>query len=112
MIAKKLGDETSVFTIAEETTVFTNRGTGSTVPLNKYGRPGTFGLAVAEKLATTGLTEAEYTQFVQKMGKKKCISLKKYIKYFTNEGFNIVLENDRYVQKSDPACRRNQAGRC
>jgi hypothetical protein len=79
--------------------VFTNRGTSGTVPLEKYGLPGTFGLAVAEKLATTGITESEYIQFVQKIGKKKCIPLKGYIRYFTKEGFNIILENGRFVQK-------------
>lgn len=85
--------------VTDETAVFTNRGTSGTVPLIKYGLPGTFGLAVAEILATTGFTETEYIHFVKKMGKTKCIPLKGYIRYFINEGFNIVLENGRYVQK-------------
>lgn len=84
---------------ANETEAFTNRGTGGTVPLKSYGHPNSFQLAVAGKLAATGLTEEEYSQFVQKMGKTKCISLKRYVNFFTNEGFTIVLENGRYVQK-------------
>ncbi|OGU13098.1 MAG: hypothetical protein A2076_07425 [Geobacteraceae bacterium GWC2_53_11] len=79
--------------------VFTNRGTGGTVPLKAYGRTGTFQLAVAEKLATTGFTEAEFVQFAHKMGKMKFIYLKKYINFFTNEGFDIICENGRYIQK-------------
>lgn len=80
------------------TTVFTNRGTGRTVPLYMYGRPNTFTLALAEKLASTGLTEAEYVHIAQKFG----TSVKRfnaYIRYFRQEGFNIVLENGRYVQR-------------
>lgn len=72
------------------------RGTGRTVPLNIYGRPGTFGRAVAEKLAATGLIEAEYVQIAQQFKIKGVKRFKAYIKYFIDQGFNIVLENGRY----------------
>lgn len=83
-----------------EKAVFTSRGSGGTVPLNEYGRPGTFGLAVAEKLAATGLNEAEYVIIAQKFGTNEK-RFKAYIRYFIQEGFNIVLENGRYVQKEE-----------
>lgn len=83
-----------------EKAVFTNRGTCGTVPLNAYGRPGTFGLAVAEKLAATGLTEDEYVIIAQKFGTSEK-RFKAYIRFFIQEGFNIVLENGRYVQKDE-----------
>lgn len=80
--------------------VFTRRGTGGIVPLKAYGRPGTFGCAVAEKLAVTGLTEAEYVQIAQKHGTSQN-RFKAYIDYFKEQGFNIVLENGRYVEKTE-----------
>lgn len=81
-------------------TEFTNRGTGGTVPLKVYGRPYSFQLAVAEKLAATGLTEAEHVQLAKKHGKTKWISLKRYIYFFEKEGFKFVLENGRYIGAS------------
>jgi len=80
--------------------VFSRRGTGGIVPLKAYGRPGTFGCAVAEKLAETGLTEAEYVQIAQKFGTSQN-RLKAYVEYFKEQGFNIVLENGRYVEKAE-----------
>ena len=84
---------------ADETAVFTHCGTSGTVPLKKYGLSGTFGFVVAEKLATTELTETEYAQIVQEMGKIKRIPLKAYIQYCTKKGFDIVSKYGRYQQK-------------
>jgi len=83
------------------------RGTGGPggTPLKEYGRPNTFGLAVAQKLAVTGLTEAEYVQIAQRFKAKE--RLKQNIRYFKEQGFNIVLENGRYVDKTEspkPSC--------
>ena len=80
------------------------RGTGGPggSPLKEYGKPNTFGLAVAEKLAVSGLTEAEYVQIAQKFN-TDVKRFKDYIRYFKDERFNIVLENGRYVDKTEPS---------
>lgn len=79
------------------------RGTGGPggTPLKEYGKPNTFGLAIAQKLAATGLTEAEYVQIAQRFKAKE--RLKQHIRYFKSEGFNITLENGRYVDKTEPS---------
>lgn len=81
------------------------RGTGGPggTPLAEYGRPGTFGLAVAQKLAASGITEAELVQLAQERGKTKWLPFRRYIDYFKEEGFKIVLENGRYVDKTGPS---------
>lgn len=88
--------------LADDYPVFTNRGTGGSVPLKSYGRPGTFGLTIAEKLATTGITEAEYVQIAQRFGTSQN-RFKAYIEYFKGQGFNIISENGRYVEKNEPS---------
>jgi|GEM_PF-4239310 len=89
MGAKKRSVETAVFC--------------STVPLDKCGRDGTFKRALAENLATTGLTEAEYVQIAKKM-RKADYRFKAYIKHFIEKGYDIEeLENGRYVEKKEPS---------
>jgi len=84
---------------AVSTTEFTNRGTGGSVHLSVYGRPGTFGLALAEKIAASGLNESEYVHIAQQY-KKSTTRFKDYIRYYIDQGFNLVLENGRYVDKT------------
>jgi len=98
-VVRKRVDETAVFKHADESVVFVNRGTSGTVPLKKYGRPNSFVLAVAEKLATTGLTEAEFVKMAHNF-KTDVKRFKAHIRYFEKEGFQFVLlENGRYLQK-------------
>lgn len=78
------------------------RGTGGPggTPLKEYGDPNTFGLAIAEKLAASGLTKDEYVQ-IAKNFKADETRFNDYIRYFKKEKFNIVLENGRYVYKTE-----------
>ncbi|MBU5612871.1 hypothetical protein [Geomonas azotofigens] len=78
------------------------RGTGGPGgrPLKEYGKLGTFGLAIAQKLAATGLTEADYIQIARQF-KADETRFYAYIRYFKNEKFNIILENGRYVDKTE-----------
>lgn len=80
------------------------RGTGGPGgrPLQEYGKPNTFGLAIAQKLAATGLTEAEYIQIARQF-KANETRFHAYLRYFKSERFNIILQNGRYVDKTEPA---------
>lgn len=77
------------------------RGLKMTDLLN-YGKPESFGRAVAVALATTGLTEAEYVLMAQKFEIKGIKRFKAYRKFYEKEGYDIVeLENGRFVENQE-----------
>ncbi|MBK5276536.1 MAG: hypothetical protein JJE30_16010 [Desulfuromonadales bacterium] len=79
------------------------RGLKMTDLLN-YGKPESFGRAVAVALATTGLTEAEYVLMAQKFEIKGIKRFKAYRKFYEKEGYDIVeLEKGRFVEKQEPS---------
>lgn len=73
-----------------------HRMTADINPLAKYGREGTFTRAIAEKLATTGLTNAEYVTIAEAF-KADVKRFKAYITYHKSQGFNFTCAEGRYT---------------
>lgn len=69
------------------------------VHLSQVGRIGSFGRAIAEKLATSGLTEAEYIAIATEHS-ANTKRFKEYAKYYQKEGYNIVTEGGKLVDKT------------
>jgi len=82
------------------------RGTGGPggTPLKEYAKPGKtgdFGRDLIEKLTGPGLNEDEYIQIAKKHGKSEK-RFEAYIKYYRDQGFNIVeLSKGCYVDKTE-----------